>query len=308
MLKFIRRRIIMMIPVMLGVMLVVFTLMYITPGDPVDAILGDSYTPEAAQQLKDELGLNGGYIQRFVTYVLSLLRGNMGISYITKQPVATLISQTYPVSMQLAFAAVCLSVSLGIVLGIISAIKQYSLFDNVAMALAMVGNAMPNFWQGLLLILLFALQLKWLPVSGWGGAQYIILPAVTIGTSSAAAIARMTRSSMLEVIRQDYVTTARAKGQTEFNITTKHALRNALIPVITTIGMQFGHLLGGAVLTESIFNIPGMGSMMVAAIRSRNFPVVQGGVLTIALTFSIINLVVDILYAYVDPRIRSQYK
>jgi len=298
----------MMIPVMLGVMLVVFTLMYITPGDPVDAILGDSYTPEAAQQLKDELGLNGGYIQRFVTYVLSLLRGNMGISYITKQPVATLISQTYPVSMQLAFAAVCLSVSLGIVLGIISAIKQYSLFDNVAMALAMVGNAMPNFWQGLLLILLFALQLKWLPVSGWGGAQYIILPAVTIGTSSAAAIARMTRSSMLEVIRQDYVTTARAKGQTEFNITTKHALRNALIPVITTIGMQFGHLLGGAVLTESIFNIPGMGSMMVAAIRSRNFPVVQGGVLTIALTFSIINLVVDILYAYVDPRIRSQYK
>lgn len=308
MLKFIRRRIIMMIPVMLGVMLVVFTLMYITPGDPVDAILGDSYTPEAAQQLKDELGLNGGYIQRFVTYVLSLLRGNMGISYITKQPVATLIAQTYPVSMQLAFAAVCLSVSLGIVLGIISAIKQYSLFDNVAMALAMVGNAMPNFWQGLLLILLFALQLKWLPVSGWGGAQFIILPAVTIGTSSAAAIARMTRSSMLEVIRQDYVTTARAKGQTEFNITTKHALRNALIPVITTIGMQFGHLLGGAVLTESIFNIPGMGSMMVAAIRSRNFPVVQGGVLTIALTFSIINLVVDILYAYVDPRIRSQYK
>ena len=176
------------------------------------------------------------------------------------------------------------------------------------MALAMVGNAMPNFWQGLLLMLLFALQWKLLPASGIGGWEYMILPAVTIGTSSAAAIARMTRSSMLEVIRQDYIVTAESKGQTELKIIVFHALKNALIPVITTVGIQFGNLLGGAVLTESIFAIPGVGKMMVDAIKARNYPVVQGGVLMVALTFSLVNLAVDILYAFVDPRIRSQYK
>ncbi|MEG1774817.1 MAG: ABC transporter permease, partial [Oscillospiraceae bacterium] len=201
-----------------------------------------------------------------------------------------------------------IAVVLGMVLGIISAVKQYSVFDHVAMFLAMIGNAMPNFWQGLLLMLLFAINLRWLPASGFTSWKHLILPAVTIGTSSAAAIARMTRSSMLEVVRQDYITTARAKGQSEFKITTRHALKNALIPVITTIGMQFGHLLGGAVLTESIFAVPGVGKMMVDAIKARNAPVVQGGVLMVALAFSVVNLLVDILYAYVDPRIKSQYK
>ncbi len=308
MLKFIIRRVAMMIPVLFGVVLIVFTLLYITPGDPVDTLLGDDYTPEAAEQLREELGLNGGYFERLFTYVGNLLQGDLGVNYLTKQPVSQQIAQAYPVSMTLAGAAVCLSVTIGLILGVISAVKQYSWFDNIAMALAMIGNSMPNFWQGLLLILLFALSLDWLPVSGWGAPEYLILPAVTIGTSSAAAIARMTRSSMLEVIRSDFITTARAKGQSEFLVTTKHGLRNALIPVITTIGMQFGQLLGGAVITESIFNIPGMGSMMVSAIKGRNFSVVQGGVLTIAITFSIINLLVDIVYAYVDPRIRSQFK
>ena len=168
--------------------------------------------------------------------------------------------------------------------------------------------AMPNFWQGLLLMLLFALHLHWLPATGFTTWKHMILPAATIGTSSAAAIARMTRSSMLEVIRSDYIVTARAKGQSELLITVRHALKNALIPVVTTIGMQFGHLLGGAVLTESIFAVPGVGKLMVDAIKARNYPVVQGGVLMIALGYSLVNLLVDILYAYIDPRIRSQYK
>ena len=308
MLKYIGRRLLMMVPVMLGVIIIVFTLLYITPGDPVDTLLGDDATPEMAAQLREELGLNGGYFERLGRYVTGLLHGDLGVDYATKEPVMDRIIQTFPNSLKLAGCSVVLADVIGLTLGIVSAVKQYSIFDNVAMALAMVGNAMPNFWQGLLLMLLFALQWKLLPASGIGGWEYMILPAVTIGTSSAAAIARMTRSSMLEVIRQDYIVTAESKGQTELKIIVFHALKNALIPVITTVGIQFGNLLGGAVLTESIFAIPGVGKMMVDAIKARNYPVVQGGVLMVALTFSLVNLAVDILYAFVDPRIRSQYK
>jgi peptide/nickel transport system permease protein len=298
----------MMIPVMLGVIIIVFSLLYITPGDPVDSILGDNATPEAAAQLRRELGLEGGYFQRLFTYINNLLKGDMGICYATKQPISNRIAQTFPNSLKLAGSAMLLAVVLGISMGIISAVKQYSIFDQVAMFLAMVGNAMPSFWQGLLLMLFFSLQLGWLPASGFSSFRHLILPALTIGTSSSAAIARMTRSSMLEVIRQDYITTALAKGQRKMTIIFRHALKNALIPVITTIGIQFGRLLGGAVLTESIFAVPGVGKMMVDAIKARNYPVVQGGVLVIALAFSLVNLFVDIMYSYVDPRIRSQYK
>ena len=308
MLKYIGRRLLMMVPVMLGVIIIVFTLLYITPGDPVDTLLGDDATPEMAAQLREELGLNGGYFERLGRYVTGLLHGDLGVDYATKEPVMDRMIQRFRNGLKLAGCSVVLAVVIGLTLGIVSAVKQYSIFDNVAMALAMVGNAMPNFWQGLLLMLLFALQWKLLPASGIGGWEYMILPAVTIGTSSAAAIARMTRSSMLEVIRQDYIVTAESKGQTELKIIVFHALKNALIPVITTVGIQFGNLLGGAVLTESIFAIPGVGKMMVDAIKARNYPVVQGGVLMVALTFSLVNLAVDILYAFVDPRIRSQYK
>ena len=308
MLKYIGRRLLMMVPVMLGVIIIVFTLLYITPGDPVDTLLGDDATPEMAAQLREELGLNGGYFERLGRYVTGLLHGDLGVDYATKEPVMDRIIQTFPNSLKLAGCSVVLAVVIGLTLGIVSAVKQYSIFDNVAMALAMVGSAMPKFWEGLRLMLLFALQWKLLPASGIGGWEYMILPAVTIGTSSAAAIARMTRSSMLEVIRQDYIVTAESKGQTELKIIVFHALKNALIPVITTVGIQFGNLLGGAVLTESIFAIPGVGKMMVDAIKARNYPVVQGGVLMVALTFSLVNLAVDILYAFVDPRIRSQYK
>ena len=309
MVKYVLRRIVMMIPVLLGVSLIVITLMYINPGDPADMILGDGAPPEAVEQLHKEMGLDDGFIIRFGRFLKdAVLHQDLGTCYQTKQPVVERIGEMFPNTLKLAAFSVTIAVVLGMVMGIISAVYQYSAFDNIAMTLAMIGNAMPNFWQGLLLMLLFALKLKWLPASGFSSFKYMILPAVTIGTSSAAAISRMTRSSMLEVIRQDYITSARAKGQTEFMITMRHALKNALIPVITTIGMQFGNLLGGAVLTESIFAVPGIGKMMVDAIKARNFPVVQGGVLVVALAFSLVNLLVDILYAYIDPRIRSKYR
>jgi peptide/nickel transport system permease protein len=298
----------MMIPVMLGVMLIVFTMMYITPGDPAEIILGDAATPETVAELRDKMGLDDPYLVRFARFILNLMHGDLGTCYATGQPVFDRLVQTFPNTMKLAALAVVVSTTMGLSLGIISAAKQYSVFDNVAMALAMVGNAMPNFWQGLLLMLLFSLRLGWLPASGFSSFKHMILPAITMGTSSAAVLARMTRSSMLEVIRADYISTARAKGQAEIWVILRHALRNALIPVVTMIGIQFGRQLGGAVLTESIFAVPGVGKMMVDAIKARNYPVVQGGVLMIALSLSIINLLVDILYAYIDPRIKSQYK
>ena len=306
--KYILRRVAMMIPVLFGVSLVVFTLMYITPGDPAAMILDEGATPEAIEMLREEMGLNDGYFVRFGRFLYdAIVHRDLGICYQTKQAVADRIAATFPNTLKLAALAVFIAVAVGMTMGIISAVKQYSIFDYSAMTLAMIGNAMPNFWQGLLLMLLFALHWKILPASGFSSLKQMILPALTIGTSSAAAIARMTRSSMLEVIRQDYIVSARAKGQTEFKITIQHALKNALIPVVTTIGMQFGNLLGGAVLTESIFAVPGIGKMMVDAIKARNYPVVQGGVLVVALAFSVVNLLVDILYAYIDPRIRSRY-
>ena len=271
-------------------------------------MLGDNATPEAREALREELGLNGGYFERFFNYVVRLLRGDMGICYSTRQNVATRIAQTFPNTVKLASFAVAFAVVFGLTFGIVSAIRQYSIIDNIVMSISMIGISMPSFWCGLLLMLLFCVKLKWLPASGFDSFSCVILPGIALGVNSAASIARMTRSSMLEVIRQDYISTARAKGLSEFKVVTVHALKNALIPVITTIGMQFGLLLGGAVLIESIFAIPGVGKTMVDAIKSRNYPVVQGGVLVIALSFCLVNLVVDILYAYVDPRVRSQYK
>lgn len=308
MIKYVGRRLLMLIPVMIGVVLIVFTLMYITPGDPVDALLGDSATPEAAALLREQLGLNGGYFERLSRYVVNLLKGDLGISYSTKQPVMVRLLATFPYSIKLAALGVLFAVIMGLVVGIISAVFQYSMFDHVAMFICMIGNAMSSFWLGLLLLLMFCLRLRWFPASGFSTLRHMVLPSFTVGFHSAAVIARMTRSSMLEVIRQDYIVTARAKGQKEWLVVIHHALKNALIPIITTIGMQFGILLGGAVLVESIFEVPGVGKMMVNSIKSRDFPVVQGGVLAIAMLFSIVNLLVDILYAYVDPRIRSQYK
>lgn len=307
--RYILKRILMMIPVLLGVTLVVFSMMYISEGDPARVILGEGANEQEVQALREELGLNDPFLTRYVRYVGGIVtRGDLGKSYVTGRSVSDEIFDRWPTTMLLAVLSVLLSSAIGIPAGIISATKQYSIFDNLAMVLALVGVSMPNFWQGLVLILAFSVYLGWLPASGFYGPLYWILPAVTIGTSTAATITRMTRSSMLDVVRQDYIRTARAKGLSERVTIIRHALKNALIPIITTIGLQFGRGLGGAILTESIFSIPGLGKLMVDSIKARNYPVVQGGVLFIAIAFSLINLLVDILYAFADPRIKSQYQ
>lgn len=307
--KFVLNRILMMLPVLLGVSLVVFSMMYFTPGDPARMILGETASETEVRELREEMGLNDPFLLQYGRYLKkAVFEGDLGTSYVTGRPVVTEIVARFPTTMLLAVLSVFISVLIGIPTGIVSATRQYSLFDNLAMILALIGVSMPNFWQGLVLIIVFSLHLGWLPASGFYGPAYWILPALTIGTSTAATITRMTRSSMLEVIRQDYIRTARAKGQTELVVILKHALKNALIPIITVIGLQLGRGLGGAILTESIFSIPGLGKLMVDSIKARNYPVVQGGVLFIAVMFSFINLLVDVLYAYADPRIKSQYK
>jgi len=299
----------MMIPVLLGVVFIVFFLMYITPGDPVSIMLGEAATPDAVKALREELGLNRGFFMRFFLYVKGVvLHGNLGISYVTKRPVMIEILERFPTTALLASLSAAVSLSIGITAGIVSATRQYTMLDTAFTAVALFGVSMPSFWQGLVYIMIFALWLGILPASGTYGWQYWIMPATTLGTMSAAIIMRMTRSSMLEVIRQDYIRTARAKGQSEWSVIMKHAFRNALIPVITVSGIQFGHLLGGSVLVESIFAIPGLGKYMVDAIRQRDAPVVQGSVLFMALVFSGINLLVDLVYSYIDPRIKTQFK
>ena len=306
--KYIIRRILLLIPVIIGVTFIVFSLMYITPGDPARIVLGESAPEASVQQLREEMGLNKPFIVQYGSYLKNLVvKQDIGKSYITKRPVLKELAACFPSTLKLAAIYMIFAILLGIPIGIISAVKQYSWFDSVSMIFALIGISMPVFWLGLLLILLFSVKLHLLPASGFSSIKYMILPAVSLGAQSVAVITRMTRSSMLEVIRQDYIRTAKAKGQKERIVVLRHALRNALIPIITVVGLQFGGLLGGAVLTESIFSIPGIGRLMVESIKMRDYPVVQGGVLFIAIMFSIVNLLVDLLYAYVDPRIKSQY-
>lgn len=299
----------MLIPVMLGVSFIVFTMMYFTEGDPAKIMLGEQAAEKDIIALRQELGLDDPFLIQYGRYVKNaVIHQDLGRSYLTGRPVINEITARFPNTLKLAGLGVLIAVAIGVPVGIISATRQYSIFDNVAMMIALIGVSMPNFWQGILLILLFSIRLEWLPSSGFSTWKHMILPAITLGTSSAAIITRMTRSSMLEVIRQDYIRTARAKGLKESAVINHHALKNALIPVITVIGLQFGFLLGGAVLTETVFSISGLGRLMVEAIQRRDYMVVQGSVLFIAITFSVVNLGVDILYAYVDPRIKSQYK
>jgi peptide/nickel transport system permease protein len=309
MFKYILRRIFLVIPVMLGVSFLVFTMIHFTPGDPVTTILGETASQESIDQLREELGLNDPFLVQYFRYVRNIVVDqDLGRSYVTRRPVTNEIISRYPNTLRLALLGVIVSVSIGVPLGIISAVKQYSWIDNIAMFFALIGVSMPIFWQGILLIILFSVVLRVLPSSGFNTWQQMILPALTLGTGSAAIVARMTRSSMLEVYRQDYIRTARSKGLREFSVVVKHALRNTLIPVVTIVGLQFGFLLGGAIVTETIVSIPGVGRLMVDAIRQRDMLIVQGGVLVIAFTFSIINLVVDVTYAFLDPKIRAQYK
>lgn len=306
---FILKRLAMMIPVLLGVIFIMFVLMHLTPGDPAQARLGEAADPVVVAQLREEMGLNNPFIVQFGSYLLGVLRLDFGESWRPPhRPVFTEIFARFPNTIQLAGMGIVLALVLGIPLGILSAVKQYSVFDTGATFVGLLGVSIPNFWLGMMMILFFTVRMGLLPPTGFGTPQQWIMPTIAIGTGSAAIIMRMTRSSMLECIRQDYIRTARAKGQTEQKVIFRHALKNALIPVTTTAGLSFGFLLGGAVLTETIFAIPGLGAFMVSAFFLRDWPIAIGGVLLIAVSFSFVNLFVDILYAFIDPRIRSQYR
>lgn len=308
MFKYILKRLFLLIPVLLGVSLLVFTIMYLTPGDPAQLILGENAPKAAIEALREQMGLNDSFFMQYFRFVKNALMGDFGRSYTTGREVFNEIFQRFPNTLVLAILGVFISVIIGIPIGIISATRQYSFLDSFSMVFALLGVSMPVFWLGLMLILTFSVHLRLLPSGGFEGLSSIILPALTLGVGSAAIVTRMTRSSMLEVIRQDYIRTARAKGVAEKNVINKHALKNALIPIITVVGLQFGSLLGGAVLTESVYSWPGVGRLMVEAIRQKDTPTVLAAVIFLATAFSVVNLLVDLLYAFADPRIKSQYK
>lgn len=304
MLKYVLKRCLYLVFVLFGVSIIVFTLLYVTPGDPAKIMLGEAATPEAIAEVRESLGLNDSYMVRYANYLKGIvLEGDLGTSYVTRRPVLTEIMNVFPNTLSLAATSIVIAVLLGVTLGIISAVKQYSWIDNFVMIFALIGTSAPIFWVGILMILLFSVTLGWLPPSGYGTVQQMIMPALALGLQSTAMIARMTRSSMLEVIRQDFVTTVRAKGQKEIVVILRHVFRNALIPIVTVIGLQFGVLLGGAMLTEVVFSIPGLGRLMIDSIKMRDYPVVQGGVLFMAACFSLVNLLVDLIYALINPKI-----
>lgn len=308
MLRYILKRILMMIPILLGIIVIVFTLMYITPGDPALSILGETATEESIQRVHDELGLDDPYLVRLGRYVLGLFQGDLGTSYKTKRPVMDEILSRYPTTLILTFGSVAFGLVVGVLFGIISAIRQYSILDRVCTIISLFGVSAPSFWVAMLLVLIFSVNLGWLPATGNESVIHWILPVFTMGLQASALIMRMTRSSMLEVIRQDYIRTAEAKGQSELNIVIHHALRNAMIPIVTVIGIQICALLAGAVLAESVFALPGLGKYVVDSIGYKDFPAVQGVVLWIGLNCIVINLIVDIVYCFIDPRIKSMYK
>jgi peptide/nickel transport system permease protein len=300
---FILKRIVQIVPVTLGVTLVVFLIMQMIPGDPALILAGEGASNETVEELRENLGLNKPLYVQYGEYINNLLHVDMGNSLKNKQPVLEEITARLPITIELAIYSILITIVLGLIAGIISAIRPYSVLDVGLMIVALLGISLPSFWLGILLMYVFSVQLHWLPVAGWESAKHIILPAITLGAGGAAIVARMTRSSMLEVINQDYIRTAKAKGLKGYVIILKHALRNALIPVITVVGLQFGTLLGGTVLVESVFAVNGLGRMIVDAIRTRDIPVVQGGVLVASLIFVVINLFVDILYRIFNKRI-----
>lgn len=307
--KYVLKRLLWVIPILLGVSLIVFAIMHYSPGDPATLILGESASPQAIAQLRSEMGLDQPFLIQYFKYIgNAFLKFDLGRSFVNNRPVITEIMTRFPNTMKLAGYSILLAAVVGIPLGVLAARKPYSAVDNGTMFVSLLGVSMPTFWQGLLLIIVFSLQLKWFPSTGFESWQQMVLPVITLASSSIGSIARITRSSMLDVMGQDFIRTAHAKGVSQRGVIYVHTLRNALLPVVTVIGLQFGALLGGAVLTETVFSINGLGTLMVNAIRQRDLIVVQGGVLFIAFIFTIVNLSVDILYGYIDPRIRSQYK
>ena len=330
--RYVLRRIILLFPILFGVSLAVFLVMHLFTVDPAEIILGQYATPDQVAVVREELGLNKPIYVQFWDYISRAAQGDLGQSVITKTSITEELMKRFPATAELAVLAICIASVLGIGLGVVSAVKQNSLFDYGAMVVALLGVSMPIFWLGLMMIILFSVTLGWLPASGriavgfrpeeitglylldslltgdteafWNALKHLMMPAIALGAYSTAIIARMTRATMLETIRQDYVRTARAKGLREPVVIVKHALRNALIPIVTVIGLQMGALLGGAVLTETVFSWPGIGSYIVDGIMVSDYPRVQGAVLLIATIFVLVNLIVDVLYCYLDPRIQ----
>ena len=305
MLTYVGRRLLAVVPVLFGVTLAVFSMLFLVPGDPVKIMLAEFVTtPDQVARMRAQLHLDEPVLQQYGRFVGNALRGDLGMSIRSRRPVATEIGENLGSTGRLALASMVVAIALGVPLGLIAALGRNSWLDVAAMGVALLGVAMPSFWLGFLLIFVFSLHLGWLPATGGGDLPHLVMPAVALGTIAAAIIARLTRSSMLEVLGQDYVRTARAKGLGGFAVVVRHALRNALIPVVTVFGLQFGNLLGGAVIVETVFSRPGLGRLIVGAILSKDFPLVQGTVLFVATAYVLINVVVDMAYAYVDPRIR----
>lgn len=313
MIRYILKRILMAIPVLIGATFLVFTIMSLTPGDPARIILGNNATEAALSAMRESLGLNDPFLVRYGNFILDLLHGNLGISYRNNQEVFGLIMGRLGNTVILASSGILFAVIVGIPVGILSAIKQYSIMDNVTMFVTLFLMAVPTFWFALILVIIFSLNLGWLPSSGMSHGFpdlliSLILPTLTLGCGYAALIARTTRSSVLEVVRQDYIDMARAKGLKESTVIVRHMLKNALIPIVTVVGLNFGTLLGGSVLTENIFSWPGVGRFVVESISYKDTPAVLGCVVTLAVLFTIVNLIVDLLYAFLDPRIKSEYQ
>ena len=296
-----------MIPVLLIAAILIFSLMDFVPGDPVRIMLGHTATEVQIEEVREQMGLNEPFFVRLFSFLNGLIRLDFGKSYQTRMDVGQELVARFPYTLTLSLSCVFCSVMLGLPIGIQCALRADKPTDRIWMFITMLGNSMPGFWLSLLLMLLFALKLGWFPSHGIGGPQYFVLPVISNSITSMAGIARQTRSSMLEVIRSDFVATAKSKGLSERDVTWKHALPNALIPIITVIGARIGNLLGGSTIMESIFSIPGLGSYMLNGINNRDYPVVQGCIIYIAFIFSIIMLVTDLVYAFVDPRIKAQY-
>lgn len=310
MLYFIIRRILQIIPVIIGVTLILFTLMYIIPEDPAKLILEKGATPEALQNLREKMGIDKPVYVQYWRYIKKLAKGDLGTSYRYRRSVSSILADHYPNSIKLALAAIIIEIIIGIFAGIVSAVKKYSFWDVLVTVSTTIAVCIPVYWLGMMLQVAFGLKLGWLPMSGMGDGsiRYYILPAITLASVSTAFVARMTRSTMLEVLSNDYITTAYAKGLSTNMVIGKHALKNALIPVVTLIGMDLGALMGGAILTETVFNWPGVGRTIYLAILQRDAPVVIGGTIILVMIFVVMNLIVDIIYALLDPRIRYEKK
>lgn len=305
--RYIIKRILYMIPVILGVTLLVFFIMHLAPGDPAQLILGENASAEQIAALKKSMGLDKPLVIQYLNYLLGLLQGNLGTSYASGTSVTNEIMARFPYTITLTLVAAVMSILLALPLGILAAVKQNTWVDNTSMVVSLIGVSMPIFWLALMLILLFSLKLGWFPVYGAASWKSIVLPAVSLGFMNMASISRTTRSSMVETLRQDYIRTAYAKGLSKRTIILRHAFRNGMLPTITVIGLEIGQMLGGSVLTETVFAWPGVGRLMIQSINSRDTPMVMGCIVLMTVCFSVVNLVVDLLYGAVDPRVRTMY-